>query len=172
VLPTNEVKTLESFVDEIEGMSAIGKDTVGLGREQQIRQGCRSRAHGDGGQHCTLGCLAMPHGAPTPQPALERARIGSAGKSCALPARCRTVTIGRDPTYTVEQRQVGVLLRQDGQKVPEGSQDGHARAPARKIFGAEECGLAHNLERGHAGRQLALHGLRDDEPKIVGHAVF
>jgi hypothetical protein len=33
VLPTDEVKALECFVDEVERVSAIGKDAIGLSRE-------------------------------------------------------------------------------------------------------------------------------------------
>ena len=66
VLPTVEVKALECFVDEVERVSAISKDTIGLGREQQVCQGRGPSAHRDGGKCCSLGCLAMTDGRPTP----------------------------------------------------------------------------------------------------------
>ena len=58
------------------------------------------------------------------------------------------------------------------QEVPKGGQDGHSRAPATEVPGAEQCSLAKNLERGHASRKLTLHRLRDGEPEIVSHADF
>jgi hypothetical protein len=39
VLPSDEFETLEALVDEIERMSVIGIDAIGLGRGQQILQG-------------------------------------------------------------------------------------------------------------------------------------
>jgi hypothetical protein len=52
-------------------------------------------------------------------------------------ARCSTATIGGDSTDTMEQSQVGLFLR---------------RAPSVPIPGAEDCGLAHNIERANASR--------------------
>jgi hypothetical protein len=37
VLPSDQVETLEALVDEIKRVSAIGKDAVGLGRDEKIR---------------------------------------------------------------------------------------------------------------------------------------
>jgi hypothetical protein len=37
VLPSDQVETLEALVDEIKRVSAIGKDAVGLGRDEKFR---------------------------------------------------------------------------------------------------------------------------------------
>jgi hypothetical protein len=66
VLPTDEVEALECFVDEVERVSAIGKDAICLGREEQVRQGRGPSTYRDGGKCCSLGCLAMTDGRPTP----------------------------------------------------------------------------------------------------------
>ena len=44
--------------------------------------------------------------------------------------------------------------------------------PASEVPGAEQCGLAKNLKRSHAGRKLTLHRFRDGEPDVVSHADF
>jgi hypothetical protein len=86
--------------------------------------------------------------------------------------RRSTITIGGYPSDAVEERQENFLLRQNAQDVTEGGQDSHSRAPAIKVPGAKQRGLAQNLQWGHASHELTLHGLCYGEPKIVGHANF
>src|SRR6266480_2208866 len=42
VLPSDQVETLEGFIDEIEGMPGIGKYAVGLRRQQEVGYRCGS----------------------------------------------------------------------------------------------------------------------------------
>jgi hypothetical protein len=46
--------------------NGIGKDAIGLGREEQVRQGRGPSTHRDGGKCRSLGRLAMTDGRPTP----------------------------------------------------------------------------------------------------------
>ena len=80
VSPADEVEALEGLVYEVERVSAIGKDAVGLGGQQQVSQSGRLRAFGDGGKNRALGCVVMADGGPAPQPALERTMIRSTGE--------------------------------------------------------------------------------------------
>jgi len=72
----------------------------------------------------------------------------------------------------MEERQINLFLRENGQEVPKGGQDGHSRAPAREVPAAKQCSLAKNLKRSHARRKLTLHRLCNCEPEIVSHADF
>ena len=114
IFPADEVEALESLVDEVERVAAIGKDPVSLGRKEEIRQ-CGGRgASGDGGQHSTFGGIAMPPGHPAPQPALEGGEVGPACQRRTLSARGCTVAISSDTPRPVKQSEVCFLLRNKG----------------------------------------------------------
>src|ERR1700740_2124456 len=93
MLPTDEVETFESLVDEIERVSAIGIGAVGLGCKEEIGERARRGATNSGGQHGTFGRIPMPHGHPTPQPALEGGEVGLTCQRRKLSARGRTLAI-------------------------------------------------------------------------------
>ena len=76
VLPSDQVEKLEALVDEIKRVSAIGKDAVGLGRDEEVRQHWGRRTGGDGGQQRALGCLAVADRNPAPKPAFKRGTTG------------------------------------------------------------------------------------------------
>ena len=77
VRPADQVEAFEGLVDEVERVSAIGEDAVGLGGEQQVGQSRRRRASGNRGENRTLGCVAMADRCPAPQPPLFRGMIRS-----------------------------------------------------------------------------------------------
>jgi hypothetical protein len=114
----------------------------------------------------------MADGGPTPQPPLERTMTWLIGEGRAPPMWRCAITISGYASDAMEERQIGLLLRQNGQQVPNGGQHGHSRAPAIEVPDAKQCTLAKNLKWGHASRQLTLHRLRDGEPEIVSHADF
>ena len=87
MLPADEIETLERLVDEVERMSGIGIGAVGLGGQEEIRERGRRGVAGDGGEHGALGRLAMAHGHPAPQPALERGKVRSGSPSGARSRR-------------------------------------------------------------------------------------
>ena len=126
---------------------------------------------GDGGEQGAFGGLAMAHGAPVPQPALEGREIGPARERGALPSRRLAVAVRRDPPGAVEEREIGLLFRQHGEQIAERGEDGRADSPAVAVLDGEQRRLPQDLPRGHAGRELSPHGLGDHEPEIVGKAV-
>src|SRR5262245_18499135 len=55
MVPTDEIKTLEGLVDEVERVPVVRVCPVRLGREKQIRELGRRGAAGNGGQDGALG---------------------------------------------------------------------------------------------------------------------
>jgi hypothetical protein len=72
----------------------------------------------------------------------------------------------------VEQREVGLLVGQEGKQVAERGEDGRANSPAVAVLDGEQRCLPQDLPRGHAGRELSPHGLGDHEAEVVGKAVL
>ena len=66
MLPADDVKTLETLVDEIERVPAIGVGAVRLGGQEEICECSRRGAAGNGRLHSSLGRIPMPHGNPAP----------------------------------------------------------------------------------------------------------
>jgi hypothetical protein len=59
ILPANQVEALERLVDEVEGVSAVGKGPLGLGGEQGVGECSGRKTGGDPRQQGALGRLAM-----------------------------------------------------------------------------------------------------------------
>ena len=171
MLPTDQVEALASLVDEVERVAAVGEGAVRRRREQQARKRGRRGASRDGGEQGAFGGLAMAHGAPVPEPALERREIGPARKRGALPSRRLAIAVRRDPPGAVEEREISLLFRQHGEQVAERGEDGRADSPAVAVLDGEQRRLPQDLPRGHAGRELSPHGLGDHEAEVVGQAV-
>jgi hypothetical protein len=72
----------------------------------------------------------------------------------------------------VEQREIGLLLRQHGQEISEGGKDCQAHAPAITAVRTKQHHLPDGTRRWHAGREFALHGFGDDKAEVVGEAVM
>jgi hypothetical protein len=79
------------------------------------------------------------------------------------PPRCLAVAICRDASGAVEQGEVGLLFRQNGQEIGERSKDRQAEAPTVPVLNPEQRDLPHDIQRRHAGRNLAVNGFGDDE---------
>ena len=150
MLPADQVEALERLVDEVERVAAVGKGALGRGREQDIGERGRREHRRDRGQQGALGRIAMAHGGPAPQPALERGRIGPASKRRAFPSRRLAVAVRRDAARAVEQREIGLLFRQHGEEIAERREDGQADAPAVAVLRAEQRRLPHDLGARHA----------------------
>ena len=95
-------------------MSAAGEGAICLGRKQEVGERRRRGAAGDGGEQGALGRLAMAYGRPTPQPPLEGRKIEPARERRTLMARRLSLAVGRHPARAVEQREIGLLLREHG----------------------------------------------------------
>jgi hypothetical protein len=72
----------------------------------------------------------------------------------------------------MKERKIDLVLRQNGQEVPKGGQDGHSRTPACEVPRAKQRRLPKDFERGPASRKLTLYRLCNGESKIVRHADF
>ena len=94
----------------------------------------------------------MAHSAPVPQPPLEGGEIGPTRERCTLPARRRAVAVRGDPPGTVEQGQIGLLLRQHREEIAERGEDCRANSPPIAVAHREQRGLPQDVARGHAGR--------------------
>ena len=63
----------------------------------------------------------------------------------------------------MEQSEVGLLFRQNGQEISERSKDRQADAPTVAVLNPEQRDLPHDIQRRHTGRNLAVDGFGDDE---------
>ena len=172
MLPADQVEAFASLVDEVEQMPAIGIDAIRRGRDQKVGQGRRRRSGGNRREEGALGRLPVPHPRPMPQPTLEHGQIGMTGEGSAIPPRRLALTICGHPAGAMEQGEVGFLLRQHRQQVAKGREDGQADAPAVPVLEPEERHLPDDLGGWHARRELAPHGLGDDQVEIVGQALL
>ena len=145
MLPADDVETLESLVDEIERVPAIGVGAVRLGRKEEICECSRRGAAHNGRQHGSFGRIPVPHGHPAPQPALEGGEVGPTCQRRALPAWGCTVAIRSHAPRPVKQSKVRLLLRQERQELAERGQDGEPGIPAIAVAGAEQRGLPHHV---------------------------
>ena len=114
MLPADEVEALERLVEKVERMSAIGKGTVGLGRQHEAGEFARGTSARNRSQHGALGSLAMAHSRPTPQPPLERDNVRPARKRRPLLARRLPLAVIRHASGAMEEGQIGLLLREQG----------------------------------------------------------
>jgi hypothetical protein len=171
VLPADQVEALERLVDEVERMSAIGERPLGFGREQGIRKHSRRETRRNRGEEGPLGRVAMAHFSPTPQPAFERGWIRPASEWRTFPSRRLALTIRRDAARSVEERKIRLLLRQHGQKIGKRREDRKTHAPAVAVLRAEQRHLPHDFGLRYVCRELAMHGLGDDQAEVVGEAV-
>jgi hypothetical protein len=71
----------------------------------------------------------------------------------------------------VEQREIGLILRQKRQEIRERGEDGQAHAPAVAVSRAVQRDLPHDIRRRHAAGELAVHRLGDDQAEVVGEPV-
>ena len=106
------------------------------------------------------------------QPPLEHGQIGLTGEGGTIPPRRLAFTVRCHPAGAMEQGKVGFLLRQHRQKIAKGREDGQADAPAVPVLEPEERDLPDDLGGWHARRELAPHGLGDDQVEIVGQALL
>ena len=172
MLVADQVQALEGLVDEVEHMAAIGEGAFRPGRDHEAGQrGCRN-SRPDRGEHGALGRLPVANRGPALEPAFEDGKLGAARESGALPARRLSVAIRRDAAHAMEQGEIDLLLAQQGKDVAESRQDGQARAPAVTVGSAEQRRLTHDINSRHAGRELPVHGLGDDQAEIVGQTVL
>ena len=108
---------------------------------------------------------------PTPKPALQGGKIGSACQRDSIPPwRCTFAVLGH-VLSPVKQSKVPLLIRQQRQKFTECGKNGEPDAPAITIAGAEQSRLSYHLRRWSARRQLTLYGLGDHEAEIVGESI-
>jgi hypothetical protein len=71
----------------------------------------------------------------------------------------------------VEQGEVRFLRGQHRQQIGERGEDRDTHAPAVAVLRPEQRDLAHDVGPRHLARELAMHGLGDDEAEIVGETV-
>ena len=76
----------------------------------------------------------------------------AARERSTLPPRRLAVAIRRDAAGAVEQGEVSLLFRQNGQEVAEPSKDRQAHAPTVAVLDPEQRDLSHDIRRRHAGR--------------------
>ena len=171
VLPPDQIEAFEGLVDEVQHVAAVGVDPLGAGHEQQLGQHRRRGTTGDRGEQGALGTVAMAHGRPAPQPALQGRRVDGALERGAVAAWCLAGAIGGNPPRAVEQGEAGLLLRQFGHQIAQSREDGQADTPTVPILRAEQCDLAQHRRRRLALSQQATHRLGDDQIQIVGQAV-
>src|SRR5688572_20631870 len=105
----------------------------------------------------------MAHGRPAPQPALECGKLGLAGERLSLSPGRLSVAISGNTARTLKEGEIGLLLRQDAQKIAECRVDRQADAPAVAVPGAKHCHLPHDVRRRYARRELAVHCFGDYE---------
>jgi hypothetical protein len=137
VLPADQIETLERLVDEVERVSSIGVCPFGAGREQGIGEHGGRDAGRNRREQRTLGCLAMAHRCPTPQPALERSRIQATTQRCTFPSRRLAIAVHCHAARPMEQGQINFLLREHRQEIGECSEDCQTYAPAVTVLRAE-----------------------------------
>jgi hypothetical protein len=85
----------------------VGERPLGRGRDQSIGEHSRRQTGRNRREQGAFGRLAMAHVCPTPQPALERDRVGLASKGRTLPPRRLTIAVRRHPARPVEQGEIG-----------------------------------------------------------------
>src|SRR5260221_5385562 len=113
----------------------------------------------------------MAHRCPAPEPALKGGEIGPARERSTPPPRRLAVAICRNAARAVEQGEVGLLFRQNGQEIAERSEDRQANAPTVAVLDPEERDLPHDIRWRHAGRKLAVNGFGDDKAQDMREAV-
>jgi hypothetical protein len=146
----------EADLDEVERMAGVGKR-----RERSRREG-----GGDCSEQSALGCLAMPHLSPTPQPALNRRRIGLASEWHAPSPGRLPVAVNRHPARAMEQDVIGFVVRQRRQRIGEGREDRRPHAPAIAVLRAKQRRyLLHDVGK-HAGCKLTLNPLATTRPML------
>ena len=134
VLPPDQIEAFEGLVDEVQHVAAVGVDPLGAGHEQQLGQHRRRGTTGDRGEQRALGTVAMAHGRPAPQPALQGRRVGGAGERGAVAAWCLAGAVASDAPRAVEQGEAGRLLRQLGHQISQSREDGQADTPPVAIL--------------------------------------
>src|SRR5262249_39266873 len=108
---------------------------------------------------------------PAPQPALKGAQIGPARERSTLPPRRLAVAIGRNAAGAVEQGEVGLLFRQNGQEIAERSEDCQAYAPTVAVLDPQQRDLSHDIRWRHPRRKLAANGFAEDKTQAKREAV-
>src|SRR5262245_46121192 len=115
MLPTDQVEALASLVDEVERVAAVGEGAVrSRGKAEAGKRGRRGASR-NGGEQGSFGGFTVAHSAPLPEPALEGREIGPARKGGALPSRRLALAVRGDPPGGMEQREISLLLRQQGE---------------------------------------------------------
>ena len=137
MLPADQIEALAGLTDEVERMTAVGEDPVGRGGVEQPREHSRRRTGRDRRQQRALRALAMAHGNPVSQPALERRRIRPARQRRAAAVRRFAVAVRCDSPAAVEQREVRFLGGEHRQQVAERGEDRRACSPVVAIADAE-----------------------------------
>ena len=145
MVPANQVETLERLVDEVERVSGFGKRPLGCSRKQCIGEPSRRDTPRNRREQRPLGRLAMAHVCPTPQPALERGRVQPAAKRRTVPPRRLAIAVRRHAARTVDQSEIGLLLRQQRQKIGQCRQDRQTHAPAVAVLHPEQRPLPHDI---------------------------
>ena len=91
----------------------------------------------------------MAHSCPAAQPALKGGEIGPARERSTPPPRRLAVAIRRGAAGAVEQGEVGLLFRQNGQEIAERSKNRQANAPTVTVLDPEQRDLPHDIRRRH-----------------------
>src|SRR5262249_3904338 len=108
--PVDQVKGLERLVYKVERVSGVAEHPLGLSREQDIGEHWRRETGRNRREQGALGRLAMTNVGPTPQPTLERSRIGPTSKRCTFPPRRLTIAVRRHVARPVEQGKICFVL--------------------------------------------------------------
>src|SRR5262249_48049335 len=78
-----------------------------------------------------------------------------------------SVAVRRHPARAVKQGEIAFLLWQRRQEIGERREDREANVPAVAVLRSEQRYLPHDVGRRHAGCELTVHGLGDDEAEIM-----
>ena len=113
----------------------------------------------------------MAHRCPAPEPALKGGEIGPARERSTPAPRRLAVAIRRDAAGAVEQGEVPLLFRQNGQEIAERRKDRQAYAPTVAVLDPEQRDLPHDIRRQHAGPKLAVNGFGDDKAQNMSKPV-
>ena len=153
-------------------MAVIGEGRVCPSRDHQVGQRERRNTRPDRGKHGEFGRLAVANCGPALEPAFEDGKLGRLRRGRRAPgAAPRRSNLPRRGARH-EQSDIDLLLIQHGKDIAKGGQDGQTLAPAVAVASTEQRRLTHNLNGRHAGRELSVHRLGDDEAEIVGQTVL
>ena len=169
MLPPGLIEQLESFVDEVERVAAVGEVTVRNRFQQEPRNVARCGARGDCGEQRSFRAVAMAYARPFAQPASERSEVarGIRWQRLAPATRGNAGAVGGDPAQALVEREVALIAVQGRQQVRERGKDGEPAGPVVARPRAEERRGAHDFDFLNAVLPQAQRGLRKDQRNIL-----